>query len=269
VVPTAVAGTGLSRKEFDRVWVVYGLLPPLVFLTLIVGAVVAVVRGRAGEGWNIQFSGVLAAYAALVMLISVFLVAAGAGALVKAGLAEAFGRDFSYDTAPYPQYREIPVEPVRTPAGEATPSPADEGTRATPDAPVPPQPERWIDPSDNAIRDDVATGITLTFVGAALFAIHAVMSVALRRRGAQGERLIARAYNLLGLATSTIGFLALAAMGLNDIVRRYVVEGGDLEPWQVRHPGEHLGFAIAFLPLALWFGWRVWQEFTMETETAA
>ncbi|HWQ27945.1 MAG TPA: hypothetical protein VNN12_02865, partial [Dehalococcoidia bacterium] len=87
-------------------WVLYGLLPPLVLLTLIVGAVIAVVRGRGAEGWNIRFSGVLAAYAALVMLVSVFLVAAGLGALLKAGLAEAIGRDFSYDTTPYPQYRD-------------------------------------------------------------------------------------------------------------------------------------------------------------------
>lgn len=248
-------------------WVVYGLLPPLVVLTLIVAAAVAIVRGRGAEGWNIQFSGVLAAYAALVMLVSVFLVAAGLGALLKAGLAEAFGRDFSYDTTPYPQYREIPVEPAATP-GEAAPGPAG-GEPATPSPSEPRQPERWVDPSDSAIRDDVATGITLTFVGAVLFAIHATMAVALRRRGAQGERVIARAYNLLGLATATIGFLALAAMALNDIVRRYLVEGGEVESWQVRHPGEHLGFAIVFLPTALWFGWRVWQEFTMETEAAA
>lgn len=241
-------------------WVVYGLLPPLVFLALIVAAVIAIVRGRGPEGWNIQFSGVLSAYAALVMLVSVFLVAAGAGALLKAGLAQAFGRDFSYDTTPYPQYREIPVEP------EATPSSSD----ATPPEPAQTgQPQRWVDPSDDAIRDDVATGITLAFVGAVLFAVHAVVAAALRRRRAQGERFIARAYNLLGLATATIGFLALAAMALNDIVRRYVLDGADLEPWQVRHPGEHLGFAIVFLPLALWFGWRVWQEFAMDTETAA
>lgn len=244
-------------------WVLYGLLPPLVLLTLIVGAVIAIVRGRGAAGWNIQFSGVLAAYAALVMLVSVFLVAAGLGALFKAGLAEAIGRDFSYDTTPYPQYRDAPVEPAPAPAD------AGEGAPATPGGPAAGEPERWVDPSENAIRDDVATGITLTFVGATLFAIHAAVSVALRRRGAQGERVIARAYNLLGLATATIGFLALAATALNDIVRRYVLEGGALEPWQVRHPGEHLGYAIVLLPVALWFGWRVWQEFTMETETAA
>jgi predicted negative regulator of RcsB-dependent stress response len=30
------------------------------------------------------------------------------------------------------------------------------------------------------------------------------------------------------------------------------------------HPGETLAFAVVFLPLSLWFGWRVWQEFARE-----
>jgi hypothetical protein len=84
--------------------------------------------------------------------------------------------------------------------------------------------------------------------------------VVLRRRNAQGEHLITRGYNLLGLAVATLGFLGTGAQALNDLVRRYVVGGDTVQAWQLRHPGEPLAIAVVLFPLILWFGWRVWQE---------
>lgn len=226
-------------------WVFYGLLPTLIVLFVIGGGVVLLVR-RGSEGWNIQFSGVLLGYVATAMLVGVFLVAAGAGLLLKAGFAQTGDRDFSYDVQPYPVFERYPV-PAPSQSVPAKPNAPDETTRT-------------VDRSDNAIRDDIATGISLTFAGAVLFAVHAFGAVVLRRRKAQGEQLISRAYNLVGLAVATLGFMGTGAQALNDVVRRYVVGGDTVQAWQIRHPGEPLAVAAVLFPLILWFGWRVWQE---------
>lgn len=164
-----------------------GLLPTLIVLFIIGGGIVLLVR-RGSEGWSIQFPGVLLAYVATAMLVGVFLVAAGTGLLLKAGLAQAGERDFSYDVQPRPVYEPYPVYAP----GESVPSkpnpPAEAPGASVPAKPNPPDdPTRTVDPSDNAIRDDVATGISVTFAGAVLFAVHAFGAVVLRRRKAQGE----------------------------------------------------------------------------------
>lgn len=224
-------------------WVFYGLLPTLIVLVIIAGGVALLVR-RGAEGWSLQFPGVLLGYVATAMLVGVFLMTAGAGLLLKAGFARASERDFSYDVQQYPVYEPFPA------SGPAAP--------AQPNAPA--RTARTVDPSDNAIRNDVATGISLGFAGGVLFAVHAFGAAVLRRRKAPGEQLITRTYNLVGLAVATLGFLGTGAQALNDVVRRYVVGGDTVQPWQIRHPGGPLAIAVVLLPLILWFGWRVWQE---------
>ncbi len=237
-------------------WVFYGLLPTLIVFLIIGGGVVLLVR-RGSEGWNIRFPGVLLAYVATAMLVGVFLVAAGAGLLLKAGFAQAGDRDFSYDVQPYPVY-----EPYRMyEPGQYEPYPVPAPGQSVPSKPNPPdEPTRTVDPSDSAIRDDVATGISLTFAGAVLFAVHVFGAVVLRRRKAQGDQFISRAYNLVGLVVATLGFMGTGAQALNNVVRRYVVGGDTVEAWQIRHPGEPLAIAAVLFPLILWFGWRVWEE---------
>ena len=217
-------------------WVFYGLLPTVIVLFIIVGGIVLLVR-RGSEGWNVSFGGVLLGYLATAMLVGVFLVAAGTALLLKAGFAEAGNRDFSYDVQPQTIY-----SPVTT-SGRPEP-----GTTQIDDR------------SDTAIRDNVANGISLAFVGAVLFAVHAFGTVILRRRQSQAAPLVTRTYDLLGLALATLGFLGTGAQALNDILRRYVVGGDAVQQWEVRHPGGPLSTAVVLLPLALWFGWRVWQE---------
>jgi hypothetical protein len=224
-------------------WVFYALLPTLIVLALIAGGIVLLVR-RGSEGWSIDFLSVVLAYAATAMLVGVFMVAAGSAMLLKAGFAQAGSRDFSYDVQPQTVYQAYPPSGVN-------------GT------------QRTVDPSDSAIRDDVASGISLTFAGGVLFAVHAFGAAVLRRRKVRGEQLVSRTYNLVGLAVATLGFLGSGAAALNDIMRRYVVGGDIMQPWQVRHPGEALAVAVAVLPLILWFGWRVWQEAPKGQEPAA
>ena len=214
-------------------WVFYGLLPTLIVLFVIGGGIVLLLR-RGADGWSIQFPGVLRAYVAIAMLVGVFLTVAGLGLLLKAGMADAGERDFSYNTQPQTIYQP-------SPQGRTT---------AT----------QTVDPSENAMRDDLATGISLTFAGGVLFAVHSFGSVILRRRNAQGEEAITRSYNLIGLVVSTLGLLGTGAQALNDLMRRYVLGGTTVQPWDVRHPGGPLSVAIVLLPLMLWFGWRLWQE---------
>ena len=212
-----------------------GILVPLFVVGLIVTAVVVIMRARAGEDRGITFSGILQAYVSTAMFISIFLVAVGGALLIKPALGGIIGTDFSYNNEPEERYY---------PRGEET----------------------WVNPSDDAIRNDVAGGVTLVFVGVALFAVHGVAAAVLRRRQAQGERLISRAYNLLGLAMASIAFLGGGGEAVHDVLRRYVLDSGGPHSWDwnTPRPGGALATAIVFLPLAVWFGWRVWQEFALE-----
>ena len=212
-----------------------GILVPLFVVGLIVTAAVAVMRARAGNGHGITFPVILLAYVSTAMFISIFLVAVGSALLIKPALGGIIGTDFSYNNEPGEQYM---------PSGGKT----------------------WVNPSDDAIRNDIAVGVTLVFVGVTLFAIHGVAAAVLRRRQAQGEQLISRAYNLLGLAMASIGFLGGGGSAVHDVLRRYVLDTGGPHSWEweTPHPGGALATAIVFLPLALWFGWRVWQEFALE-----
>jgi hypothetical protein len=215
-----------------------GILVPLFVVGLIVTAVVVIMRARAGEGRGITFPGILMAYVSTAMFISIFLVAVGSALLIKPALGGIIGTDFSYNNEPEERYM---------PSGGKT----------------------WVNPSDDAIRNDVAGGVTLVFVGVALFALHGVAAAVLRRRQVQGERLISRAYNLLGLAMASIAFLGGGGSAVNDLLRRYVLDSGGPHSWDwnTPRPGGALATAIVFLPLAVWFGWRVWQEFALETPT--
>ncbi len=167
-----------------------GILIPLFVVGLIVTAVVVIMRARAGEGRGITFPGILLAYVSTAMFISIFLVAVGSALLIKPALGGIIGTDFSYNNEPEERYY---------PRGEET----------------------WVNPSDDAIRNDIAGGVTLVFVGVALFALHGVAAAVLRRRQVQGERLISRAYNLLGLAMASIGFLGGGGSAVHDVLKRY------------------------------------------------
>jgi hypothetical protein len=228
-------------------WVL-GILLPVLVIGLIIAAAVAFMRSRAVEGGGITFSAVLVGYVALAMLVSVFLLAGGTALLIKTGFSGAVGRDFSYDITLEPRYP--PYEPFYPP---------ESGKPA-------PEPESWVDPSDNARRNDIAAGVTFVFLGLALFAVHGTAAVVLRRRGAQGTHFVSRVYNLLGLAGASIAFLASGGAALHGIIRRYALETDKLSSWEMPHPGEPLAFAVVFLPLSLWFGWRVWQEFALEAQ---
>jgi len=213
-------------------WVLYGILPPVIVIGLIIAVIVTVVQGRSTGGMT--FPGIMLGYVYAAMFVSVFLFAAGASLLLKVGLAEAAGRDFAYRTEV--EERFYPDDRLAT----------------------------MVDPSDEAIPNDIATGITLVFVGSALFAIHGTAAAGLRRRRAPGLRQIARTYNLLGLAGSTILFLAGSGAAVYNTLRRYVLDPDKFDPWTYPRPGGAIGVAVIFLPVALWFAWRVWQEFAEE-----
>ena len=100
-----------------------------------------------------------------------------------------------------------------------------------------------------------------------LFVPHALGAAILRRRSAKVSPAVTRGAVLLGLAAATLTFLIAGATALNDVVRRYMLSdvAGAL-PFEQRHPGEPLAFAIVMAPLVAWFGWRLWQEFAAPDE---
>jgi hypothetical protein len=212
------------------VWAAFALLPPVIVIGLIVAGVVGILRWKGGAV-NITFPGVLLAYTYVAIFVSVFLISGGGGVLIKAGLGAA-DKGFSYNT-------ELEEDWAR-------------GST------------RLIDVADREMRDDLATGITLMCAGVILFAIHGTASVALRNRRAPGQRLISRSYNVLGLAVSTVIFLTSAATALHNALRRYLLDPDAIQSWDYPRPGAAIGFAVVFLPLVVWFAWRVWQEFASE-----
>jgi hypothetical protein len=214
-------------------WIVVGLLPAVIVLAVIIAGAVALFRPRTPDAPRIGFPTVVGAYVALAMLASLVMTAVGAGLLLKTGFAAAGGRDFSYNAQTYAAYDPSTAKDVQ------------------------------LDPSDAEIRDDVATGLSLTFVGLVLFVPHAVGAALVRRRpDSAPSPLVSRTYALLGLGTATIAFVVSGAIALDDIVRRYLIGADErLNQYQLRHPGEAIALAITMLPLALWFGWRLWQEF--------
>jgi hypothetical protein len=187
---------------------------------------------------------VLLAYAYVAMFVAVFLAASGTALLVKAALTAPAGRDFSYNTEPEWYYWSRSED-----SGGAHDEP--------------------LDPSDDAIRNDIAGGVTLALIGGFVFGIHGIGAELLRRREAQGQRLLSRSYNLLGLAAGTIAVLAGLGTAVHDFLRRYAFDTSTIEPWDFPRPGGALGGGVVFLPLMLWFGWRIWQEFALETTAQA
>jgi hypothetical protein len=91
----------------------------------------------------------------------------------------------------------------------------------------------------------------------------------LRRRRVPGIRQISRTYNLLGLAGSTIVFLGGSGSAVYESLRRFVLKSNNYDPWNYPRPGAPIAIAVVFLPLALWFAWRVWQEFGEEGDGSA
>jgi hypothetical protein len=200
----------------------FAILLPILIVSALAAVVVSVITllRRRGSGQRMEFTGVVFAYAAVMMIVGVFLVVSGAGLIGRAAFGEAVSHDFAYG------------------------SDAVNSFDTTSD--------------DDATQEDAIYGIVLVLVGALMFAPHAAGFVALGRRGAVGASVVSRGYNLVGLATATIGFLAAGGSALAVFLERLSDESA--RGWRQHHPGEPLAFAIVLLPVVCWFGLRLWSH---------
>lgn len=219
---------------------VFGILFPilvLVLLVLLAAGVYGLLRGR------LTLGSVVHAYSAVVLGVCLVLALSGVGLMVKSVSGSLFGLDFSYQTEDYP----VPEPPV---AGRkpAMPSAME---RATGQA-----------------RDDLASGISLIVIGGAIGAIHALARAVAARRDTVYAGAIARGFNVAMLLVSAAVGLTSSAFLLNALLRRYVVTGASPDPYSAPRPGGALGFALAFLPLWVFFAGRVWRSLTAGGDSA-
>ncbi|MBI4506188.1 MAG: hypothetical protein HY691_11680, partial [Chloroflexi bacterium] len=104
-----------------------GVVVPLAIL-MAIGAIVAVAvfvvsRMRAGEPLALSFRTILVAYFYLMSIVSVIVLALGLTTLLKAGMSQAVGREFSYWMPPRAVVAKPPEPAVRP--GEPAPRPAE------------------------------------------------------------------------------------------------------------------------------------------------
>jgi hypothetical protein len=190
------------------------LLPILVFSAIISTiAFLVVLLRRKSASEPIQFTGIIFAYAALMMLVGLFLVASGFGLVAKALIGTAISHDFAYKIHDTP-------------------------------------------------GDDAVYGAVVLIVGAVMLIPHAVGVVLLGHRGVGGGAPVLRGFNLIGLATATIGFLASGGTALDSILERTTDERA--VGWTQHHPGEPLAFAVILLPLVGWFTCQLWIDVTRD-----
>src|SRR5205807_1947440 len=109
-------------------WIVFGVLAPLLILGLVAAGIVGLLRGR------LTFATVVHAYTVVVLGVCVILALNGGALLLKATFGEVISRDFSYQAANY------------------SPRPAPGATAASQRAP-------------SEARADTATGVTLLAIG--------------------------------------------------------------------------------------------------------
>jgi hypothetical protein len=220
---------------------VFGMVIPLGILAalgaLVAIAVFIVARLRAGEPLGLSFRTILVGYFHLMSIVAVLVLATGLTTLLKAGMSEAFGREFSYWMPPPMVARPVPVEP-----GAPAPRPA----QPTPEQ-IEEQRQRELRRIDLQVREDLIQGGTLALVSALLWPLHA-----------WGRRRIVLADNawlgffgrahliILLLLFSLVGIVSLP-MGLYQLLRFFLLPVAEDMPRQP--PGESVAAAIVFVPL--------------------
>ncbi len=210
-----------------------GVLVILVVLALIALLVTGIVTFRRGA---LSFATVVHTYTAFVLGLCIVLALWG-GALLLTSLASVvIARDFSYQTADFPR----PVPPPGV-------------------APIAPQEPTGAARAATQAGNDLARGITLLVIGIGLGAIHAYAKTIAARRDVIDGGVIDRGLDVALLAVGTGVGLASGTMLLNDLLRRYVVTAAPPTAYTEGHPGGALGLVLMFVPLWVYYAWRVWR----------
>ena len=197
---------------------IIGIIGFILPIGLVIAAIVALNKGKLSMPLLIH------AYTAVVLGVGVVLILAGGAFLLKAGLSELVGRDFSYTTT-WPAYY-----------GEQYES------------------------ADTAFKNDIVLGVTLVVTGAIVGGIHAIGNRLAAVRNQEHAALVERAYDLAMLFVGTVVGLTSVIMLINDLLKRYVVTDAARPVDQLPHPGTPLAIVVFFVPLWLYFGLRVWRS---------
>ncbi|MEX2245130.1 MAG: hypothetical protein WEC75_00415 [Dehalococcoidia bacterium] len=210
----------------------FAILLPVLSLAVLAAAVATAIGmlRRRGIPDRFRFISVVHGYARLMMLVGIFVAASGAGLGLKAALGETFSYDVFYDSSP---------------------SSYDDFSSGQPEDPQ---------------EEDAVWGLTMLFLGVLMFTPHAAGLALLRARGNVPDLPVTRAYNLVGLATATIGSFAAWATALGITLQRAADDNAT--GWRDHHPGEPLIFAVILLALAGGFAYNLWSSLSLPEDPA-
>lgn len=221
----------------------FGLLVPLVVLVAI-GALVAVVlfaatRVRSGAPDGLSLRTLLVGYFHLMSIVAALVLATGLTTLLKAGMSEIFGREFSYWTPPRVVAKPVPLEPGAPRAVEPSPEQLEE------------QRQSALRRIAQQVREDLVQGGTLALAGAILWLLHAWGRRRIVVADDAWRAFFARAHlTILLLLFSLIGIISLP-MGIYQLLRFYLIPAAEDVPPQP--PGESVAMAVVFVPLWLFY----------------
>lgn len=219
---------------FGAVGTVISLAALLIVIGGIVLVVVAIRQGRVDTSPR----AFLRVYLYVLAFASFLVLLFGATSLVKVGLATVAGRSFSYYQVTYaygPQGAPPGKEGIVAPTG---PSPAAQ--------------------TDRQYRDDLVRGLALVVTGGILWILHWLGIRALDPPDVRRASLLAALYS--GGMLTIAGLVTVVAMpwGVYSLLAYYVLPQDQNGP--TNQPGDPLSFAIVFLPVLLYFLWRLIQR---------
>ncbi len=157
----------------------------------------------------------------------------GAVSLTTAGLATVAGKDFSYQLVVYPE----------PPPGEQVPKYA--------------RPLDGLTEQDRAYRDDLVKGAALLAVGGLLWGLHWFGIRSLDPAVVRRRSMLAALYGGGLLAISGLVTVVALPWGLYSLLAHYVIPQG-IGP--SNQPGPPLAYAVVFLPVLVYFLWRLVQR---------
>jgi len=211
---------------------------------VVAGIVYGIQRARTGLGVIIPLKQLFTIYLYAVTILTLLLTVSGLSHLVQAGLAVPLGKDFSYYpsfiSAPFRLPPPIPVKPGVSP----------EQTQLTPEEEAKLREEEARirrEGLDLAHREGLLNGLSLSVVGAILWAFHQWG----RRRMAEKDSLMERLYLIILLFIFAALALSSLPASISQTVRFYVIRPSDQffgDP-----PGGKLATAIVTLPFWLYY----------------
>ena len=202
-------------------------------LLFIIGVVVVIVLAIRQGRLDTSPRAFLRLYLYALAFASFLVLLFGATSLVKVGLATVAGKNFSYYQARYA------YAPPNSPPGKEI-------------GPIPPQP---IDQSDRVYRDDLVRGIALVVTGGLLWMLHWLGIRALDPSDVRRRSLLAALYNGGLLAIAGLVTVVALPWGIYSLLAYYVLPQDTYGP--PNQPGDPLSYAIVFLPVLLYFLWRL------------